>query len=111
MKPVQWVGSSLDDHRDLPEPIKDRAGFQLQLVQEGMNPDHYRPMPDVGKGVVEIKIKEGNNEFRVFYVATLGDRVYVLHSFRKKTQKTSDKDIKLGKKRYAEAVQLAADAN
>jgi phage-related protein len=41
-------------------------------------------------------------EFRVMYVAKFGDKIYVLHCFHKKTKKTSEVDIRLAKKRYAD---------
>jgi len=59
-------------------------------------------MPSVGPGVMEIRIREHNGAFRVFYVANRGDAVFVLHCFQKKTQQTAKKDIDLGKQRYKE---------
>jgi phage-related protein len=38
----------------------------------------------------------------VFYIATIGETVYVLHAFQKKTQKTSNADLDLAKQRYGE---------
>jgi phage-related protein len=51
---------------------------------------------------MEIRIREDDGAFRIFYVANRADAVYVLHCFQKKTQKTSKKDIELGKQRYGE---------
>jgi phage-related protein len=51
---------------------------------------------------MEIRIREHNGAFRVFYVANRGDAVFVLHCFQKKTQQTAKKDIDLGKQRYKE---------
>jgi len=47
-----------------------------------------------------IGISDAGNAFRVMYVAKFLDKVYVLHSFQKKTQKTSNKDITISKTRY-----------
>lgn len=56
-------------------------------------------MKTVGKAVREIRIRvEG--EHRVIYTASLGDAVYVLHAFVKKTQKTPQRDIELARKRF-----------
>ena len=49
MKPT-WVGSSLQDLRDFPEVPMKRAGFQLELLQEGEEPDDFKPMKSVGFG-------------------------------------------------------------
>lgn len=61
-------------------------------------------MVDVGPGVKEIRIREKDGAFRVFYLATFADAVYVLHCFQKKTQKTRAEDIALGKRRYRELI-------
>ena len=100
-KNLEWVGRSLDDLRDFPADARREAGHQLNLVQLGLDPDDYRPMPSVGPGVVEIRIHT-DTEHRVFYVAKYADTVFVLHAFEKKTGKTSQRDIELGKERLKE---------
>ena len=59
-------------------------------------------MPAVGAGVKEIRIHESSGAFRVLYIAKFADKVYILHCFQKKTQKTRTEDIELGAKRYRE---------
>jgi phage-related protein len=100
--PVAFVGDSKDRLRDFPLDAKREAGFQIDKIQAGGQPDDFRPMPSVGSGVMEIRIWENNGAFRVFYVANRGDVVFILHCFQKKTQQTSQKDINLGKQRYKE---------
>ena len=56
-------------------------------------------MPDVGSGTAEIRL-HADNEYRVFYVARFEEAVYVLHCFDKKTQKTRQADIEIGRRRY-----------
>ena len=55
---------------------------------------------DVGAGTKEIHIKQSDGAFRVMYVAKFEDAIYVLHCFKKKTQKTSQKDKNLSTQRY-----------
>jgi phage-related protein len=57
-------------------------------------------MTTIGPGCHEIRIREDSGAYRVFYVATVGDAVYVLHCFQKKTQRTVKADIDVGKSRY-----------
>ncbi len=57
-------------------------------------------MESVGQGVREIRIKCKDGAFRVFYVVNRPEAVYVLHAFRKTTEKTEKRDIDLGKARY-----------
>ena len=100
MKENMWVGSSLQDLRDFPEVPRKRAGFQLELLQEGEEPDDFKPMKSVGKGVQEIRIACDDGAFRVFYVVNRPEAIYVLHAFRKTTQKTEKRDLDLGRTRY-----------
>ncbi len=101
-KPVAFVGDSKDRLRDFPLDAKREAGFQIDKIQSGGQPDDFRPMPSVGSGVMEIRVRDHNGAFRVFYVASRGDVVFILHCFQKKTQQTAKKDIDLGKQRYKE---------
>ncbi|MDZ7873766.1 MAG: type II toxin-antitoxin system RelE/ParE family toxin [Rhizobium sp.] len=71
------------------------AGWQLELLQRGLEPDDWKPMPTIAAGVREIRIREASGAFRIVYLATLEDRVLVLHAFQKKTQATPKRDIEL----------------
>ncbi len=72
----------------------------MDKVQRGVQPDDFKPMPAIGKGVEEIRLRAMDGIYRVIYTARFGDRIYVLHAFRKKTQATSRCDIELARKRY-----------
>jgi phage-related protein len=100
VRPITWLGDSLARLRAAPVDIRSDVGYQLDLVQRGETPADFKPMPDVGAGVMEIRL-HGDNEFRVFYVARFEEAVYVLHAFVKKTRATRKADVDLGKARYA----------
>lgn len=100
MKALAFIGSAQDDLRAFPAAAREEAGYQLYLVQTEEEPDDWKPFPDVGSGVNEIRVRDSNGIYRVMYVAKFADAVYVLHCFQKKTQKTSASDIDLAKKRY-----------
>ena len=76
------------------------AGYQLDRVQHGLQPDDAKPMPTIGAGAMELRIWDEAGTFRVVYVAKLADAVYVLHCFQKKTQQTAKRDIDLARKRF-----------
>ena len=101
MKPVAWLGDSLERVREFPDAAKHDAGYQLERVQAGKEPADWKPMPSVGLGVNEIRVREGG-AFRVIYVAKFPEAVYVLHAFQKKTQATSRRDIEIARKRFAQ---------
>jgi len=102
MKPVHFVGTSREDIRELPDSAQETAGFQLFKVQQGKEADDWKPMPTVGSGVHEIRVRDERGAYRVFYVAKFEEAVYVLHVFEKRSQKTARADLVLGKNRYAE---------
>ena len=66
---------------------------------------YFKPMKTVGSGVVEIRLKDAAGIYRMIYTAKIGDTIYVLHAFQKKTQKTSQHDIELAKTRYKKLLQ------
>ena len=99
MKLLKFVGSSLDDLRDFPEEARRTAGFELRTIQNGLEPRDWKQVASVGSGVREIRIHV-LGEWRIIYVANIRDAIYVLHAFQKKTQKTSQRDIELARKRY-----------
>ena len=99
-KPVEFRGSALEDLRAFPEAARREAGYQLDQVQHGREPDDWKPMNTIGRGVREIRIRDAAGAFRVMYVAKFDDAIYVLHCFQKKAQKTSRADLDLAAQRY-----------
>jgi phage-related protein len=99
---VRFLGDSLQCLRDFPEDARHDAGYQLDKVQRGEQPDDFKPMPAIGKGVEEIRVTDESGAYRVIYFARRAEAVYVLHSFQKKTQVTSRRDIETARRRFAE---------
>ena len=81
------------------------VGYELEMVQRGLEPSDWKPMPTVGPGVCEVRI-HGEGEHRVIYVARFRHAIYVLHAFRKKTPKTSKRDIGTAKARFQTVLQM-----
>jgi phage-related protein len=104
-KPVKFLGNSLDDLRAFPLAARREAGHQIDQVQHGLDPDDWKPMPTVGQGVREIRVRDSTDAYRVIYATKLSDAVYVIHCFQKKTGKTSKTDIDLASKRYRDLLQ------
>lgn len=107
-KQLAWAGSSFKDLLDddiFSLDARKVAGQQLRKVQRGDEPDDWKSFDEIGAGTKEIRIKLANGAFRVMYVAKFPEAVYVLHCFKKKTQKTSQPDKDLAKQRYKLVVQ------
>jgi phage-related protein len=99
LKPVEFAGDSLARLRDFPASARRAAGYQLDRVQSGLEPDDWKPIKAIGPGVREIRIRDRSGAFRVIYLATLPNRVAVLHAFQKKTRRAARSDIELAAKR------------
>ena len=97
---VEFRGSSLDDLRAFPATARREAGYQLDQMQQGRDPDDWKAMNTIGPGVREIRIRDDAGAFRVIYVAKFAAAIYVLHCFQKKTQKTAKADLELAARRY-----------
>ena len=95
MKPIAFVDNALDALRDFPASARREAGYQLDRLQRGLDPDDWKPMPVIGPGVREIRVRDEMGAFRVICIATLVDAIYVLHAFQKKTQRTPKRDLEL----------------
>lgn len=95
MKEITFLGNSLEATKDFLANAWSEAGHQLRQIQRGDDPADWKPMKTVGQGVREIRIREASGAFRVIYLATLADRVLILHAFQKKTQQTAQHDIDL----------------
>jgi phage-related protein len=99
MKPIVFLGDALRRVREFPEDARRTIGHELRDVQFGDEPSNWKPMPSVGPGVREIRVREASGAFRVIYVAHFEAAVYVLHAFQKKTRRTSQPDIDLARTR------------
>ncbi len=104
MKPIAFLGSSLADIRGFPVTVRHDAGYQLERVQRGLEPNDWKPLSTIGRGVREIRVRDSAGAFRVIYVAAFEDMIYVLHAFQKKTQRTAKRDLELATFRLRQAI-------
>jgi phage-related protein len=100
MKSIVFHGDSLTCLRRFPDRARRGAGYQLDRVQRGLDPDDWKPMTSIGKGVREIRVRDISGAYRVIYVATFRDAVHVLHAFLKKAQRTSPSDLNVAISRF-----------
>ncbi len=102
MKRLTFVGNSLKCLREFPKDVMHDAGYQLEKLQRGEMPDDFKPMPSIGVGVEEVRIRDQSGIYRVIYTARFQSEVFVLHAFQKKTQATAKNDIDVARGRYRE---------
>lgn len=86
MKALEWVGSSKKDLLTFPEEVKKEIGYALHVAQSGGKYQNTKPFTGHGSGVFEIVADFNKNAYRSVYIANIGEKIYVLHCFQKKSK-------------------------
>jgi phage-related protein len=86
VRPVIWIASSKDDLSSLPREVKGSFGFRLYELQQGKTPLNMKPLSQFGSGVYELRESFDGNAYRMMYVVSLKNALYVLHTFMKKSK-------------------------
>ena len=87
VKPVRWIGSSRDDLRAFPEPVRLRVGAALWEAQIGSKAGWAKPLKGFGgAGVLEVVDDHDGDTYRAVYTVRFAGVVYVLHAFQKKSK-------------------------
>lgn len=109
--PVIWVGSSYDDLKAFPSNVQKEMGYALWLAQVGGK--HLKAKPLKGfRGVLEMVSNFRTDTYRVVYAVRLGDSLYILHAFQKKSKRgiaTPKEVLDLIRKRLQEAQRMATE--
>lgn len=85
MRNITWIKAAAKDFRDFSQPAQEQIKFALQVVAFGEMPDIAKPMKGFDTGVFEIAVASRGNAFRCVYALKLGDDIWVLHAFQKKS--------------------------
>jgi phage-related protein len=110
LRPLIWMGNAKRNLKAFPKGAQKLIGDELQLIQFGGMPKDAKPFKGVGSGVFEIALRYEGDAYRTVLAVQLGERIYVLHAFQKKSKKgiaTPKSDVDLIKQRYKEAKELA----
>jgi phage-related protein len=105
LNPVHWIASSLRDLKSFPPDVQRAVGFSLFRAQEGKKAPSARPLKGIvkGAGVLEIVEDHDSDTYRMVYTVRFSTRIYVLHSFQKKSKRgiaTPKHEIELIRRRY-----------
>jgi phage-related protein len=104
IRELEWVGSSLRDLKEFPQEVMQEIGYSLYEVQIGKKPSNAKPLVGFDLGIMEIVSDFDKNTYRAVYALKLWNKIYVLHSFQKKSKcgvKTPKQDVDLIKRRIA----------
>ena len=108
-RPVSWITAALKEFEAFPEGAKAVCLAALTIAAEGGKADIVKPMRGLGSGVFEVALAFKGDAFRVVYAVQIGEDIWVVHAFQKKSKRgiaTQQKDIDLIRRRLAEAQRL-----
>lgn len=101
-RPISWISGARKEFEKFPEGAQSICLSALTIAAEGGKADIAKPMKGFGSGVFEIALPYRSNAFRVVYAVQIGDDIWVVHAFQKKSTqgiKTQKGDIDLIKDR------------
>ncbi|MEN6486146.1 MAG: type II toxin-antitoxin system RelE/ParE family toxin [Syntrophobacteraceae bacterium] len=110
LRKTVWLGDTRKSMRDFPTAIQKMFGDELMVLQAGSKPKDAKPFTGAGGGIFEIALRYQTNAYRTIVAVQLGEDIYILHVFQKKSTQgisTPQKDIDLIKQRYKEAKEIA----
>jgi phage-related protein len=64
MRPLKWLGNSLDNLKEFPKDVQKDMGDDLQTVQWGSTPASAKHFKGVGSGVYELVEDHDKNAYR-----------------------------------------------
>ena len=115
LKPVIWVGTSRDDLRLFPQYVRRDVGQALYAAQMGGVDPAARPLKGFkGALVMQIVSPYRTDTYRTVYTVNIGEVIFVLHAFQKKSRKgitTARKDVEMIHRRLAEARRIWREMN
>jgi phage-related protein len=99
---VSWINAALKAFGAFPAEAQSICLTALTIAAEGGKVDLAKPLHGLGAGVFEIALPFHGAAYRVVYVVQLGEAVWVVHAFQKKSTqgiKTAQRDIEVVKDR------------
>ena len=86
MKKLTWLADSRANVKRFPVSIQDDIGYALYVAQLGETSVRAKPLHGLGAGVMEIAVHDASGTFRAVYTVSIGDSIYVVHAFQKKSK-------------------------
>ena len=86
MKKLTWLADSRSNVKSFPAGVQDDIGYALYAAQLGETSFKVKPIHGLGSGVMEIAANDESGTYRAVYTVSIGDSIYVIHAFQKKTK-------------------------
>lgn len=84
---VSWIKAARKAFEDFPDPVRLEAEIALGIAAEGRKADCAKPLHGLGSGVFEVVLNDRSGVYRVVYTVRIGDELWVIHAFQKKSKK------------------------
>jgi phage-related protein len=95
---ISWIKAALRDFQAFPAAVQEQMTTALRIAARGEKVDKAKPMKGLGTGVFEIALAYRGNAYRAVYAVQIGEDVWVVHAFQKKSTqgiKTPKREIDL----------------
>ena len=86
-RPVSWIKAARKDFEEFPDDVQEDMLNALTIAAEGGKSDNAKPFKGVDGGVFEIAIRYRGDAFRAVYAVKIGEDIWVIHAFQKKSKK------------------------
>lgn len=97
-RPISWISGAQKEFGKFPEEAQSICLAALTIAAEGGKADIAKPMKGLGSGIFEMALRHRGNAFRVVYGVQLGEELWVVDAFQKKSTqgiKTPQREIDL----------------
>ncbi|MFP5208516.1 MAG: type II toxin-antitoxin system RelE/ParE family toxin [Acidobacteriota bacterium] len=84
-RPISWIKAARKEFEKFPPEAQSICLTALTVAAEGGKADIAKPLQGLGAGVLEVALPYRGNAFRVVYAVQLGDDIWVVHAFQKKS--------------------------
>ena len=108
-RPVSWLKAALREFETFPEGARSICLAALTIAAEGGKSDIAKPLQGMGAGMFEVALPFKSDAYRVVYAVRLGDDIWVVHAFQKKSTqgiKTPKHEVELIKDRLKKLKEL-----
>jgi phage-related protein len=110
-RPVSWVKAARKEFEKFPEKVQTEGLRALTIAAESSKADSAKPLHGLGSGVLEIVLNDRSGTYRVIYAVQIGDDLWVVHAFQKKSKKgikTPQQEIDLIRQRLKRLKEILA---
>jgi len=84
---ISWIRAAQKAVLRFPVTVQREIAQALDIAASGEKSDTAKPMKGMGAGVLEIVLRHQGDAFRAVYAVKIGDDIWVVHAFQKKSKK------------------------